>query len=28
VFERFYSNMELRKCRNCGEIHPGKQPLK
>jgi 3-hydroxyanthranilate 3,4-dioxygenase len=28
VFERFYSNMKLRKCRNCGEVHPGKQPLK
>lgn len=28
VFERFYSNPELRKCRNCGETHPGKQPSK
>jgi 3-hydroxyanthranilate 3,4-dioxygenase len=24
VFERFYQNPELRKCRNCGEMHLGK----
>ena len=28
VFERFYSHPDLRKCGNCGEIHPGKQPSK
>jgi 3-hydroxyanthranilate 3,4-dioxygenase len=28
VFERFYQNPELRKCRNCGEMHPGKQQPK
>jgi 3-hydroxyanthranilate 3,4-dioxygenase len=24
VFVRFYQNPELRKCRNCGEMHPGR----
>lgn len=25
LFEQFYSNEELRRCRHCGTVHPGKQ---
>jgi 3-hydroxyanthranilate 3,4-dioxygenase len=25
LFEQFYSNESLRKCKHCGTIHPGKQ---
>lgn len=25
LFEQFYSNEELRRCRRCGSVHPGKQ---
>jgi 3-hydroxyanthranilate 3,4-dioxygenase len=24
VFERFYGNVDLRKCKHCGTVHPGK----
>jgi 3-hydroxyanthranilate 3,4-dioxygenase len=24
VFEKFYGNEELRKCKHCGTVHPGK----
>ncbi|ABF39688.1 3-hydroxyanthranilate 3,4-dioxygenase [Candidatus Koribacter versatilis Ellin345] len=25
LFEQFYSNEELRRCKHCGTVHPGKQ---
>jgi 3-hydroxyanthranilate 3,4-dioxygenase len=25
LFEKFYSNESLRKCKHCGAVHPGKQ---
>jgi 3-hydroxyanthranilate 3,4-dioxygenase len=25
LFEKFYSNENLRKCKHCGTVHPGKQ---
>jgi 3-hydroxyanthranilate 3,4-dioxygenase len=25
LFEQFYSNENLRKCKHCGTVHPGKQ---
>jgi hypothetical protein len=25
LFEKFYSDENLRKCEHCGTIHPGKQ---
>jgi len=28
LFEKFHQNAELRKCANCGTIHPGKQAPK
>jgi 3-hydroxyanthranilate 3,4-dioxygenase len=24
LFEKFQQSPELRKCKNCGEVHPGK----
>jgi len=26
LFEKFQQSPELRKCKHCGEVHPGKQP--